>query len=179
MGEKSAEAFFAYLRDKYSTPVPPEAPKPLFTVTIDQKTAMSKEELDLDYLNLNDIADSATTIEVAEYHVRITEAEVRESKPPKKGKYVNYKVTIQSGPHAGVSLYGIWSLLPEWVYMMKKDFNKMGYAPPNGVPRLDDLRGFEGIVKIGERVRKDPETKQPDPELGKENYIKSWVGKIQ
>lgn len=115
---------------------------------------MSNPLQDIDFLNLNDIQDSPPTIPKAEYHLKIVEAVIKENKA-KDGSYINYKVVVQSGPHAGYSFYSMWSLKPTALWRMKKDFKAMGYQPAGGVPHLGDIIGFEGIARVKDEPPKD------------------------
>lgn len=146
-------------------------PKPFLRVDL-----MSDAPNDIDYINLNDINLAPDTIPPAEYHVKIVEADVRENKA-KDGFYVNYRAVVQSGPHAGFSVFAMWSLKNTAAWRLKKDFRAMEYDPPNGVPHLADLIGFEGIAKVKDDIRKDKDTGEPTGE--KKSTIDRWIGPLK
>lgn len=124
---------------------------------------------DIDFLNLNDIQDAPPTIPQGEYHLKITDAAVKENQA-KDGHYINYRVTVQTGPHAGESFFGMWSLKPTALWRMKKDFKAMGYSPAGGVPHITDLIGFEGIAKVKDEPAKDGRSAK--------NSVDAWLGPI-
>lgn len=138
---------------------------PLTTITI-----MSETPKDLDFINLNDISTAPPTVPEGEYHVKIVEGEIKENKA-KDGYYFNYRVVIQSGEHAGDSVFGMWSFKEKALWKMKKDFKAMQYSPPDGRPRKDDIVGFEGIAKVYNKPRKD------DPEQ-RDNGVDKWISPI-
>jgi hypothetical protein len=131
---------------------------------------MSNAPKDLDFINLNDINTAPPTVPAAEYHLKIVEGQIRENKE-KTGYYFSYRAVIQSGEHAGDSIFGLWSFKEEALWKMKKDFKAMGYLPANGRPKIEDLIGFEGLAKIVEKPRND------DPEQ-KENKIDKWIAPV-
>ena len=139
--------------------------KPFTTVTI-----MSEMPKDLDFINLNDINTAPPTIPAAEYHLKIVEGQIRENKE-KTGYYFSYRAVVQSGEHAGDSVFGMWSFKENALWKMKKDFKAMQYMPPDGRPRKEDLIGFEGVAKVTEKPRRD------DP-AQKENQIDRWISPI-
>lgn len=128
------------------------------------------EHKDIDFLNLNDLSSGPPTVPKAEYHLKIVEAEFKQNQA-KDGYYVRYRTVIQSGEHAGDSVYSMWSLKEKWIWKMNKDFKAMGYAPAGGKPSVKDLIGFEGIAAVSEKPKKD------DPKT-KENSIDRWIGPI-
>lgn len=134
---------------------------------------------DIDFINLNDISSGQDLIPEDQYHVKFMEGEVRENNA-KDGYYVNYRVVVQSGEFSGHSVFSMWSLKPNAVWKMNKDFKAIGYAPPNGVPHLADLLGFEGIVEIQiEKGKKRPNATSEDDKYPDKNSIKRWVGPLK
>ena len=126
-------------------------------------------ELDLDFLNLDDISNAPTAVPTGNYPARIVEAEVREAKAG--NKYISYAVTVMAGEHAGRRVYGIWSLKPDVLWRMKRDFTRLGYSPEGGVPKIRDLVGLEGTVQIVAQPKKDENGESTD-EI--ENRIRGW-----
>lgn len=118
---------------------------------------------DIDFINLDDISDGSETIPAGDYHMKIIEAELKENKA-KDGFYINTRNVVQSGEHAGYSVFGMWSLKPTATWKMKRDFKAMGYAPPGGKPHLADLIGFEGIAHVSVRPPKDGYAEKNDME---------------
>jgi hypothetical protein len=127
------------------------------------------EELDLDFLDLDSVNDAPPVVPSGDYDARIIDAEVRESKTG--SKYVSYTIAIMAGPSAGRRVFGMWSLKPENLWRMKRDFNRLGYKPEGGVPKIADIRGLEGTVTISASPKKDENGNVTD-EL--ENRISSW-----
>lgn len=146
--------------------------KPLLTITI-----MSETPKDLDFINLNDIASAPPTIPAQEYHMKIVEGQIRENKN-KDGFYFSYRAVVQSGEYAGESVFGMWSFKDAALWKLKKDFKAMGYNPPDGKPKKDDLIGFEGIAKVYKRPRRDDTRDIPDAEKEQENGIDRWISPI-
>lgn len=131
---------------------------------------MSEAPKDLDFINLNDINTAPPTIPAAEYHLKIVEGQIRENNA-KDGYYFSYRTVVQSGEHAGDSVFGMWSFKQTALWRMKKDFVAMEYAPADGRPRKEDLIGFEGIGKVALRPKKnDPDTM--------ENQVEKWIAPI-
>lgn len=115
----------------------------------------------LDTINLNDVADEPELLAEGEYHVKVMEPQVKETKDKSK-HYISYYVLVQSGEHAGRRVYGAWFLSKEALWKMKKDFKAMGYVAPAGRPHPEELEGFEGLVQIKHRIRKDNGEKVAD-----------------
>lgn len=150
--------------------LPKSSSKPFIKVTlVDQNVP-----LDIDFINLDDIASAPPVIPQAEYHVKIVEAVLKENKA-KDGYYVSYRVVVQSGEHAGYSTFGMWSLKPTAAWRLKKDFKAMAYSPPDGKPHLADLIGFEGICLVQQEPVKDANG-QATGEV--RNSVKQWVAPL-
>lgn len=131
--------------------------------------ATHNEDLDIDFLDLDEISDAPPVLPTDDYPARIVEAEVRTAKDG--GKYVSYSASVTAGPFAGRRVYGIWSLKTENLWRMKRDFKKLGYEPEGGVPRVRDLMGLEGTVTIVAQPKKDENGENTDEQ---ENRIRGW-----
>lgn len=125
--------------------------------------------LDLDFINFDDVPDAPPAVPEDNYNGRIVEAEVRESKSKPGSMYINYAAAIMDGEYAGRRVYGIWSLRPDLLWRMKRDFKRLGYEP--STPNVADLIGLEGVMKVTCRPRND----NPD-EL--ENRVSGWLAGV-
>lgn len=143
------------------------------------------DNFELENFNLDDIADGPPTIPAGDYHMKIVECSVKETKEAdpatgRKGRYFNYRAVVQSGPHAGESIFGMWSLKEKQAWQLKRDLVRLGVGVLNGP--LSEIaaavQGVEGYARVKESVKKDRDTKRPDPDLGKENSIAQWIGAV-
>lgn len=125
---------------------------------------------DIDFINLDDISTAPPVFAPGPQHCKIIELELRENKA-KDGFYINYRIVIQSGEHAGASLFCMWSLKENAAWRMKKDFKAIGYTPANGKPHLADLQGFEGIAEVIIQPAKG--------EYDEKNVIGRWLGPLK
>lgn len=126
-------------------------------------------ELDLDFLNLDDIADAPPALPTGDYNARIIEAEVRDARAG--NKYISYAAVVTDGEFAGRRVYGIWSLKEENLWRMKRDFNRLGYKPAGGIPKVADLRGLEGVMMVTANPKND---ENGDATGEVENRIRGW-----
>lgn len=125
---------------------------------------------DIDFINLNDISNAPPTMPKAEYHLKIVEAVLKQNNA-KDGYYISYRTVVQSGEFAGQSFYSMWSLKEKVAFRMKRDFEAMGYQPPNGKPHLADLIGFEGIASVKDEPAKDG--------FPAKNAVDRWLGPLK
>jgi len=112
---------------------------------------MDELNLNLDDINLNDIADT-NELPDGEYIVKLMEPKVVMSKAG--NRMINYYVIVQEGEYSGRRFYSRWMLTPETIWKMKKDFDKMQYKPQDGKPRLEDIDGFMGVAQVKRRIDK-------------------------
>lgn len=152
----------------------PSKPKSTSEPFIKVNLVSQEQPLDLDFINLNDIASAPPVIPPGEYHVKIVEAVVKANKAG-DGHYCSYRCVVQSGEHAGASFYSMWSLKPTAAWRLKKDFKAMQYAPAGGVPHIADLLGFEGIALVQTEDVKD---QNGQPTGDKRNSVKQWVAPL-
>lgn len=130
---------------------------------------MSGHEDVLDYMNLSDVPDGPPTIPDGEYLLKIVDVDDRETKEG-GGHYLNYRVVVQAGPHAGYSFFSMWITKnaagkKDTVWRTKRDWKVLGYAPV-GSPKLSEIVGLEGYAKITSKDRQDG---------SRENTIKTWL----
>lgn len=123
-------------------------------------------DLDIDFLDLDEIGEAPPTVPTDTYSARVVEAEVRVTKDG-QSKYVSYAIVITDGEYAGRRVYGMWSLKPENLWRMKRDFNRMGYAPAGGTPSVAELIGLEGYANVVIQQKVNSEEN--------ENRIRGWA----
>ncbi|HUT86481.1 MAG TPA: hypothetical protein VMX15_00135 [Candidatus Heimdallarchaeota archaeon] len=140
--------------------------------------------IDLTNFNMDDLPDGPPTIPAAEYHMKIVDCTAKKTQNAdpatgRPGDYFNYRAVVQSGEHAGESIFGMWSLKEKQIWQFKRDLKRLELSPEGTLDQVAAaIVGVEGFAKVKETVRKDRETRQPDPELGKENSIASWIGPV-
>lgn len=138
---------------------------------------MTEYDESLDTVDLSDAPDSAPTIPADNYHMRIVDAEMRNTKEG-GGKYINYRAIVQSGPYTGEAVWGMWTTRnsagkKDNVWRTKGDLKRLGVTDFSNISAATVL-GLEGIAKVTEK------NKKRDGEVlsEKENNIASWVGSV-
>lgn len=133
----------------------------------------------LDFINLNDIQDlPKVDIPNGEYHAKLVNLE---SKTSKQGNpMLSYQWVIQSGEHAGRSVYGQWVFTESAAWRFKRDAKAMQVAGANGTVAKDAMLGWEGIIKLKSSPRRDPDKNwEPNPELGNQAELDRVIGPLK
>lgn len=124
-------------------------------------------------VSLDDLAPSAPTLPDGEYELEVVEATTKQTKQG-GGQYINYRAVVQSGDHAGKSLFGMWSTKPsvgkqDMTYITRGDWKRLEVG---GITVAADLIGTRGVAKVKEQFKKDETGELTDE---KENVIKKWI----
>lgn len=123
-------------------------------------------------VSIDELNPSAPTIPTADYRLKITHAELKNSQSG--GEYYNYRATVAAGEHAGFTLFGMWTTKnapgkKDMTYRTRKDWKRLGIERVNTAA---DLIGIEGFASVQERNKKeDGETLEE-----MESVIKGWKG---
>jgi hypothetical protein len=114
-------------------------------------------------------------IPTGKYHVKITDAEIKQSGPASKNPgsdYINFEYTVQEGDYNNRKVFGMASLLPHALFSIKGILQAVGYDAEGEMEfELDDLIGKDLIVKVNKRPAR---TLDDGREVDESNEVKSY-----
>ena len=98
-------------------------------------------------------------IPAGQYHVAITDGELKESGPNAKNpgaEYIAWEFTVQGGEHDGRKLWSNTSMLPQALFGIKGLLAAVGHPAANGSfdtsEIIDECTGLECIVVVKKRL---------------------------